>query len=297
MTTPTIKTELRLVTPDVATEMLKRNGGNRPLNVRHSKKLAADMTAGRWLFDGSPISFNTKGQLINGQHRLEGIKLSGTSQYFLILHGLDSESFKVMDTGRNRSAADVLNIEGMELNSQMIVAALRMLMYYKDFQCFESREKIYTNSEILEFAKENEKQIKESFEFMAKFKRPFISRPLSIALHAVFSSKNLEMADAFMAKFKRPFISRPLSIALHAVFSSKNLEMADAFMAKFCNGLDLKEGSPIYAARNKVIVENNSKMRAKSNDRAAYIIKAWNLFREGKEAQRIVVGNKFPIAI
>jgi hypothetical protein len=265
MTTPTIKTELRLVTPDVATEMLKRNGGNRPLNVRHSKKLAADMTAGRWLFDGSPISFNTKGQLINGQHRLEGIKLSGTSQYFLILHGLDSESFKVMDTGRNRSAADVLNIEGMELNSQMIVAALRMLMYYKDFQCFESREKIYTNSEILEFAKENEKQIKESFEFMAKFKRPFISRPLSIALHAVFSSKNLEMADAFMAKF--------------------------------CNGLDLKEGSPIYAARNKVIVENNSKMRAKSNDRAAYIIKAWNLFREGKEAQRIVVGNKFPIAI
>ena len=71
------------------------------------------MVNGKWMFDASPIQFDVDGKLINGQHRMRSLIKSNTSQTFLIVLGLDNETFKVMDTGRNRQASDVFSIAGI----------------------------------------------------------------------------------------------------------------------------------------------------------------------------------------
>ena len=64
--------ERKTVTPALAVEYLKRNiQTNRPLNHGHIDRLAADIIEGRWLCLPHGLVFDTRGRLIDGQHRLE----------------------------------------------------------------------------------------------------------------------------------------------------------------------------------------------------------------------------------
>lgn len=101
------------ITPGLATEFLKRNVNNRPLNKKHVDELADQMSKGLWIFNGDSIKFNTKGELVNGQHTCSAVVKSGKTITMNVQFGLPVDSFKVMDTSiRTRGAADVLDIEG-----------------------------------------------------------------------------------------------------------------------------------------------------------------------------------------
>jgi hypothetical protein len=43
------------------------------------------MTNGEWVFDGTPISFDKYGNLLNGQHRLSSVIKSGSNILRLLL--------------------------------------------------------------------------------------------------------------------------------------------------------------------------------------------------------------------
>jgi hypothetical protein len=43
------------------------------------------MTNGEWVFDGTPISFDKYGNLLNGQHRLSSVIKSGKSNILRLL--------------------------------------------------------------------------------------------------------------------------------------------------------------------------------------------------------------------
>ena len=118
-----MKTEVRTITPVVATEMLKKNLNNRKVSENHVRFLAEEMRNGNWLFDGQPLRFDEDNVLIDGQHRLNAIIKSQTSQNLLIVTGLKKESFKVMDTGKNRNAADALSINGEQYYSTIASCA------------------------------------------------------------------------------------------------------------------------------------------------------------------------------
>ena len=89
------------------------------------------MISGKWLFDGQPIRFDSDGFLLDGQHRLNAIVKSGTSQKFLIIKGLQNETFKVMDTGKNRNGSDALSILGIKYSAD-IASACRIILNYND---------------------------------------------------------------------------------------------------------------------------------------------------------------------
>lgn len=99
-----IRTEVVEVTPRTAAEWLTLNRRNRRARTLLVSKYAADMAAGQWRMAGEPIKFDTSGNLLDGQHRLSAVMLSGATVTMLVVRGLPPESQAVMDSGSARTA-------------------------------------------------------------------------------------------------------------------------------------------------------------------------------------------------
>lgn len=110
-TGPTV--ELILITPDQAMEWLEQtNTNNRKLSQKHVDRLARDMTDGKWVLTHSGIAFGPDGTLLDGQHRLWAICISGISVEMFVWRGVEPQSMMAIDAGKSRSLADILNIAG-----------------------------------------------------------------------------------------------------------------------------------------------------------------------------------------
>src|SRR5690606_5321337 len=59
-----------VLTPDTAVRLLERNTLNRPLSDQHVKRIASQISAGKWRFNGDTIKLSECGDVLDGQHRL-----------------------------------------------------------------------------------------------------------------------------------------------------------------------------------------------------------------------------------
>ena len=125
-----VETQRLTVTPEIATEFLGRNVANRTLTTAFALHLSEQMKNGEWKFTGDPIKFSEKGELIDGQHRLTGVVMSNTSQDFMITTGLADDVFDVLDSGKVRSAGDVLSSVGIE-NPRKVATVSKFAILYK----------------------------------------------------------------------------------------------------------------------------------------------------------------------
>jgi hypothetical protein len=108
-----MKSETILVTPKVAEEWLAKNTSNRPLRDNYALFLAEEMVDGRWRQNtGETIKFSKSEKLLDGQHRLQAVVVSGISIRFDVVFGLDDSIMDVIDTGLKRTAGDVLSLRG-----------------------------------------------------------------------------------------------------------------------------------------------------------------------------------------
>lgn len=98
------KSEVVLVTPDLAKAWLERNVENRALRRKTVNQYATDMINGKWGLLGDSICFDAENKLTNGQHRLTAVVASNTSQYFNVMTGISHNVN--MDRGIQRSTAD-----------------------------------------------------------------------------------------------------------------------------------------------------------------------------------------------
>jgi hypothetical protein len=250
-----MKTEIRTINPDMARDMLKRNVNNRPLNQKHVDNLTHQMKSGQWIFDGTPIKLAESGSLLDGQHRLHALTQSDMELEFLVLTGIKSEAFKVMDTGRNRQASDVLGIAGIQYAQELPTVVRGIMNYHRvgSLKPTNTRDRIpITNTEILQFASEN-----------------------------VYS---LSASISFVWKFKRPIVSKVKLASLHYLFCERSVTDADHFISKLCTGLDLAPESPIYVLREKLISDSVSRTKMPLDKKYAFIVKCWNMHRKNESA-------------
>lgn len=124
-----MKIEKKKIGPAVAERLLLGNTRNRLINKRLVTKYASDMSGGNWQFIGDPIRLAADGTLLDGQHRLEAVRISKTTQEFLVISDLPESSQAVMDTGRPRRLGDVLRING-EKHHTLLAASLTYLWGY-----------------------------------------------------------------------------------------------------------------------------------------------------------------------
>lgn len=100
------------VTPQIAKDWLLQNNNNRNLREKVVSILAKEMQEGRWHQTHQGIAFYNDGSLADGQHRLNAIVRSGTTQKFSVTFNLPKESGIGIDTGAAREMHDVLRIIG-----------------------------------------------------------------------------------------------------------------------------------------------------------------------------------------
>ena len=98
------------ITPAMAQVFLSSNEGNRNIRTAHVQMIAKVMTKGEWQVTHQGIAFSKEGRLLDGQHRLSAIVLSGIAVKMMVTHGLDDEKFLCIDNGAKRSNADVLGM-------------------------------------------------------------------------------------------------------------------------------------------------------------------------------------------
>jgi hypothetical protein len=123
------------VTPQLARQWIKDlNVHNRRLNMGHVEALARDMKAGHWEPTADPIRFGIdpdgREVLLDGQHRLSAVSLSGVTVIFLVVHGLPASAQALMDIGRHRTFSDALHLAD-EKNSSTLSAVLRRITLWE----------------------------------------------------------------------------------------------------------------------------------------------------------------------
>jgi hypothetical protein len=243
--------KLERITPETAAEMLQLNKNNRPASTTAVKFLAREIKEGRWQVNGDTITF-AEDRLVDGQHRLMAVIESGIPISTFVVRGVPSESFLTKDSGRKRSAADALAINGVTW-SKYVAAALKQVWIYSKTGKLDQTSLSPSTSILVEFYEQN----------------PEIIRSVQL-----ITTKN-------------KFVPNSLMMALHYLFSQKDQDAADQFMNDLIGGANLDSFDPVFLLRNRLLENFSSTFKLPFYSLGALIIKAWNVRREGKTIKRL----------
>ena len=242
-----MKTTLMEITPQIAASFLEKNTSNRPLNNRHVKRLAREMEMGRWKINGSTICLNGQ-MLIDGQHRLAAVVLSGCTIQSLVVEGLDSNVFSTIDAGKPRSAGDTLTLLGVT-NANTVSGALRVVECIVTGNGDRIGHNQYTNSDVQEL---------------------------------FHKYKGIEHSARIAKSHKGTVCPPSILAALHFLFSMRDREAADAFVHDVQFGANLGEGDGVYLLRERLMRNAYMKAKLAGGYIAALGVKAWNARRENR---------------
>lgn len=145
--------------PNLAEKMLANIlEEQRPLTNKQVERFANEMRSGNWRFSPDALVL-IKGKLGNGQHRLQAVVRSKTHQDFLLMETDDDELYKVLDSGRTRTVADVLRGE----YAGATAATARLVVLYDLGALYASgtgrKADQCTRSLQIEYALENHEQL------------------------------------------------------------------------------------------------------------------------------------------
>ena len=120
------------VTPEMATEWLSKTPPERqrPTGKIYIRHLAEMMSKGQFQgkLSNDLVQISTSGEVVNGQHRLNAIVLSNTTQTLKVETNVPWESFKVADRGRNKSLRDDMFMSGLNGKLSSVLSALNAIL-------------------------------------------------------------------------------------------------------------------------------------------------------------------------
>lgn len=169
MKTTKLSAEVVNVTPEMAENFLRYNVKNRKVSEKQVLFLTNEMRQGRFIENGEAIIFDKNGELKDGQHRLLSIVKSKKAYNIPIIRGVEPLAMATYDTGKNRSAGDVLTLNGFK-NGNYVSAFIKLVYKFAEkgskrgaTNGGNSRNEILTNQQVLEFCSENYDWINEMF--------------------------------------------------------------------------------------------------------------------------------------
>jgi hypothetical protein len=257
-----MRAEVIVITPEMAKKYLLRNVRNRKLSAKTVQKYAEDMRTGRWTLNGETIQFNTKGELQNGQHRLNAVILANVHLPFLVVTGIeDDRAFETIDQGLARGAHTVMQLKGIPNAKRKQSFAKNLLSWdmTEDKGNFSlSAGKIFSNTEIVDYYEKHSVEIDFVYELFQ-------------------DAQILRTCKAYSAVF----------VALILCFRA-DPEKTYTFIEKFKTGANLSENSPILLLRNKLTnVTVKEGGRRWATEVMALIIKAFNNYAAGKTQRQL----------
>lgn len=255
-----LKTRKVQVTPELAKKWLETNQENRKVSDEHVRKLSRDMTNNDFPNIGETLKFDDNGHLIDGQHRLRAVILSGKTIEFFVVEGIPRDFRYRMDQGRGRKPSDALTMEHHLPNSQMAVATVRIILMWQ-IEVIKSQTFTPTNQEIIEFAVANTERVNQAVRYGMNLRGDIGALPSPTAA-LYFLTYEIDAAEAMQ------------------------------FWESVKTGEGLHKGDPELTLRGAI-----TRLRGKGGEKnpktfMAMVAKAWNARREGKKIQ--VLAPKLP---
>lgn len=201
-----MRTEIKTIWPEEAIEILKtRNLLNRKISDLFVAKLANDIKNDAFLLTHQGIAFDSNGNLIDGQHRLaacvkankpirilvtEGIPISCNA------NGVSLNTFEIIDSGKTRTAGQMLNISGIKYATTVAATAKLVAL-----MCLKSSKNIGITSaqihKILNIAEDSINKCVQIAKTGSIFKAPsWIISPVAL-YHITYPDK----AEKFLSEF------------------------------------------------------------------------------------------------
>jgi len=244
------------VTPEMAVAFLANNPSNRAINARAVAHLAEQMRCGVWCEHVSPIVFNERGELIDGQTRLSAVIQYGKPVRMEIKRNVPDVVRPLIDTGRKRKASDWLQMLGIP-NATIVAGAARIYGAHK--QGFLSSYWQHGNFSTL-----NIQRIVEEHPSVIEFAQR--------ALHA--------RAAHILAPSQHAGMS--------CIFAEKDPELAAVFCDEMGEGYEPTVYPAFHRVRETILKDRAVAKSALSRAVVlAYLIKGWNATRTGR-ALRLV---------
>jgi len=245
-------TQVVEMTPEWAAHLLQTNTNNRGLSRSRVLSFAKQIQKGKWRKTGQGISVSSTGRLLDGQTRLNAVIQSGITTTMVIAWNCDEDSFAVFDTGRARSATDILKIAGCEQHQNIISAGLRLAIpLIENPEAYFAISQGITNEEILNLWE----QTREQCEWCAN---------TAASVHNQFKifSKSIYFTFLYLAINK----------------GWEHYQLTE-FSDMFATGADLECDSPVLAYRQYV---NNNFLSCNMNQQRlatlASLIRCFNLY-------------------
>lgn len=247
-----VKVARKVVTPELASKYLSSNQGNRKISQRQVNFYYKQMVAGEWGATGDTIKISSEGRLLDGQHRLHALIRYDNPIEMFIAEGVDPELFPMIDTGKPRTASDVLSSSGVGRPTNLASTAKHIMIYDED-QLGKAKHKdaAPSHKRILDFVRANPEL-----------------------------EQIVEYASSINNKFK--FMPLYMLATLYWIISHKNHAKAHEFMSQYGSGIGLSEDSPVRLLRERLMMDTVQKKKLSTRDKAALFIMSWNLFITGK---------------
>lgn len=252
-----------LIGPASAQHVLDNfNTKNRTINKPTVEQYARMMRNDKWNGQNDDaITFDNEGNLINGQHRLMAIVSSETEQEFMFKFGVDPSVKYIEGTGRLKTAADNLAMNGkLEYRNERQAVARLVFGFLYD----QSRPFVYSNN------------VKVSNLDLGE-------------IEEIYGDAILESLLFVMATSIRNVTVTSNAAFLHFLLKqTEHKDKADQFITAMATGINMGATDPRLLVRNKLIADSLGKkeFRTNSNKKDACLglfVKAWNSWIEGKD--------------
>jgi hypothetical protein len=238
------------VTPALAEKWIGQNTHNRKVRENAILGYARDMEAGNWAENGESIKFAADGTLLDGQHRLHAIALSGVTIRLLVVTGLKNAAQETMDDGRKRTVADALTLR-KEPNAVQLASITRRVLMWNQGTYRNVGSRPPTNTESLTFLGEH----------------PELRESTSVAVSL------------------RKAVALPSSVVglTHWLFNRVDVTDAAWFFDRLGTGANLPQYHPVLTLRKRAKEINDGPGRVPEDMLLAFVIKAWNAYRDGEQ--------------
>jgi hypothetical protein len=254
------------VTPAQAQKWLEGNVDNRSLREARVLLHAQVLQRGEWELTGDAIVFDEDGTLLNGQHRLSAVVVTGITARFIVLRGVPAKTQEVMDTGLSRTLGDQLQRRGVPYYTWVSSALfwLHRMSYSEEAGVAHYAEPAQRPSfrQLLSLYEKNKSLSDEAPKVSKHIHNLKVRAGATLAIY----HRLLEIDD--------PNIAQEVSI----------------FFRSWLEGTGLPANDPIWRLREWTLedaAKRHTRGRAPDYRYVAYVITAWNKWRDGEPIRQL----------
>jgi hypothetical protein len=134
-----MKTTIESITPAMARTLLERHlkpDRQRPMSESVVESYARAMRAGHWILTHQGIAIDDEGELVDGQHRLSAVAISGVTVKMMVTRDIphngksdDVLTIDVIDRGHERGVGQQLQLRHGVTNGNLTAGVLRGILW------------------------------------------------------------------------------------------------------------------------------------------------------------------------